>query len=298
MHTLSYMPAGSRQFWLWLSLLGVGCGVPTQLVVVSDDCLDDDLKILPGECGCGVAEERCTPLKRALAHRYAFDGTGSLAVDDVGGADGAIINSVLTGSGELALDRALEEYVELPNGIISVLSSATFEAWVVWDMPEADQFWERIFDFGVSTAGEDQRESGESYLFLAPAQFRTAFRNLAIPAEILIDARDAFPIGVSAHVAVVVDAAAGELRLYLNAIEEGRVALTQPLSSIQDVNNWLGRSQFARDTRFGGAFQEFRIYDAALSAAELEASLALGPSPAFLSAPPLPGVQEASGAGP
>jgi hypothetical protein len=292
------MGCAGRLISLCLGILLTACGGPTQLVVVSDDCLEDDSKIYPEECGCGVPEQRCVPLKQALVHRYAFDGTGAVAVDDVGGAHGTIVNSALTGNGELRLDRALEEYVDLPNGIISVLSSATFEAWVVWEQPEENQFWERIFDFGVSTAGEEQRESGESYIFLAPAQFRTAYKNLVTPGEVLIDARDPFPIGVLAHVAVVVDAQVHELRLFLNAVEQGRVTLDQPLASIQDVNNWLGRSQFAVDTRFGGAFLEFRIYAAALTQAELEGSLALGPSPEFLSRPEPPGAQDASGAVP
>jgi len=290
------MLSGARAFWVYLLL--AGCGEPAQLVVVSDECPDDDLKIYPEACGCGVAEQRCLPLKQALVHRYAFDGSGVVARDDVGGADGQIINAALTGSGELSLERGLEQYVELPNGIVSVLSSATFEVWVVWAAPEADQFWERIFDFGVSTAGEDLRAFGQSYIFLAPAMFRTAYKNLATSAEILIDARDPFPVESVAHVAVVVDELAHELRLYLNAVEQGRVTLDQPLAAIQDVNNWLGRSQFAVDTRFGGSFQEFRIYDAALGAEQLTDSLSFGPSPAFLSLPAAPALQEASEAGP
>ena len=264
-------------------LLLTGCSDDVvRLVVVSDECPDDDAKIYPGSCGCFVAEERCVPLLQSLVHRYAFDGTGTVAFDDVGGAHGQIINAELTGRGQLDLDRALEEYVDLPNGIISVLQSATFEAWVVWAAPEPTQFWERIFDFGVSTAGEDLRDQGQSYLFLAPAQFRTAYKNLASNGEILIDARDPFPMAELAHVAVVVDEPGQELRLYLNALEQGRVALAQPLATVQDVNNWLGRSQFARDTRFGGSFLEFRVYAAALLATELADSRSLGPSPEFL----------------
>src|SRR5687767_2562781 len=134
----------------WGVLLLMGCSDPIQLEVVSDGCPADDEKIYPGVCGCGVAEERCLPLKSALIHRYAFDGTGSLAIDDVSGENGVIVNTELGGQGQLYLDRTgPEQYVDLPNGIISALHSATFEAWVVWETPEPSQFWERIFDFGV-----------------------------------------------------------------------------------------------------------------------------------------------------
>ena len=70
----------------------------------------------------------------------------------------------------------------------------------------------------------------------------------------------------------------------------------EPLSAIQDVNNWLGRSQFAADTRFGGSLLEFRIYDQPLTAVELAESVGFGPSPAFLR-PPSAAAQEATGSG-
>ncbi len=60
------------------------------------------------------------------------------------------------------------------------------------------------------------------------------------------------------------------------------MTLSQPLSSVTDVNNRLGRSQFVADTGFGGSFREFRIYNAALSQAELAFSTLLGESPYFL----------------
>jgi hypothetical protein len=261
----------------------VSCGSAVELEVVSDECLNDDRKIYPGECGCGVAEERCLPLKSALLHRYTFDGTGSVAFDEVGAAHGQIVGTELTGHGQLHLVRSgAEQYVDLPNGIISSLGSATFEAWVIWETPEPTQFWERIFDFGVSTLGEDQRDMGQSYIFLAPARPRTAYKNLLTEGEVILDSREAFPINTTFHVAVVVDEGAQELRLYLNGDEQGRVTLTQPLSMVEDVNNWLGRSQFAKDTRFGGSFLEFRIHGAALTAGQLGESVAFGDSPAFL----------------
>ena len=93
---------------------------------------------------------------------------------------------------------------------------------------------------------------------------------------------------------MVVDAKAQELILFMNGVEQGRTPLTEPLSAVEDVNNWLGRSQFAVDTRFGGSFHEFRIYDRALTQLQLMESLAFGPSPAFLE--PKGAAQDGSGA--
>jgi len=94
------------------------------------------------------------------------------------------------------------------------------------------------------------------------------------------------------NMAVVVDARAQELVLFMNGVEQGRTPLAEPLSGIEDVNNWLGRSQFAVDTRFGGSFLEFRIYDQALTQLQLIDSVAFGPSPAFLE--PKSAAQEAT----
>ncbi len=280
---------------MWLL---VGCGAAERLEIVQDECPEADLKVYPGVCGCSIPEARCLPLKDALLHRYAFDGAGSVAVDDVGGADGVIVGAALNGGGELHLDRLAEteQYVELPSGIISALGSATFEGWLVWDTPpalEEKPFWERIFDFGVSTAGPTERERGQSYFFLAPgrpgtvpALGRTAYQRLVEEGETRLDVAEPFPVDVVFHVAIVVDADAGELRLYLDGREQGMAPLSAPLSAIQDVNNWLGRSQYAADTRFGGSFLELRIYGAALSPALLADSRAFGPSPEFLAPPP------------
>lgn len=49
------------------------------------------------------------------------------------------------------------------------------------------------------------------------------------------------------------------------------------LGDLNDVNNWLGRSNWTADANLNGTFDEFRIYDSALSGAEVAASLAAGP---------------------
>jgi hypothetical protein len=87
------------------------------------------------------------------------------------------------------------------------------------------------------------------------------------------------PIGVDTHVAVVVDASAHRMALFVNGAIVGAVDVTQtdPLSYVYDVNDWLGRSQFAVDDGFTGTFIEFRIYAVALTAAEVRVSYDAGP---------------------
>ena len=53
--------------------------------------------------------------------------------------------------------------------------------------------------------------------------------------------------------------------------------MSQPLSAIDDVNNWLGRSNYTIDNELEGDYDEFRIYGAALSADEIANSFKAGP---------------------
>ena len=46
----------------------------------------------------------------------------------------------------------------------------------------------------------------------------------------------------------------------------------EEFQSIEDINNWLGRSQFSADAFFDGTYNEFRIYDGALLDGEVLAS--------------------------
>ena len=57
--------------------------------------------------------------------------------------------------------------------------------------------------------------------------------------------------------------------------------MTSSLSSVSDDNNWLGWSQFEQDPGFSGNILEFRIYNAALTAAQVQTSDTLGPDAAL-----------------
>src|SRR5262249_26024261 len=106
-------------------------------------------------------------LAPVLVHRYSFSGDSSMtaATDSVGNAHGALVaGATLTGDGSVDLNGT-DGYVDLPNGIISVLTNATFEAWVTWT---GSSVWQRIFDFGNNSAGENNQGTGQTYLFLTP----------------------------------------------------------------------------------------------------------------------------------
>lgn len=242
-----------------------------------------------GEPGLGAV------LRQALVHRYDFEGTGTAVMDRKGTAHGVVVGgavlSTQQGRGVLVLGGGTTgSYVNLPNGLVSKLTSATLEAWLTWGGGAA---WQRVFDFGDSTAAmpEDNPTSGKSYLFLTPATDQNTGGTLravfsldggSATAETRVDGPSALPL-VRAHVALVVDAAQDSLRLYLDGEPAGSQAFTGALSGINDVNCWLGRSQYNADPELGGTLHEFRIYAAALTPEQIAFSAAAGPDAAFLS---------------
>jgi hypothetical protein len=221
-----------------------------------------------------------------LVHRYSFnEAVGSTVEPDLqGSADGVVLGTAsYNGTGQLALDGTAGSYVNLPNGIISVLSNATFEAWITHN---STRWWERIFDFGNSLEGEDLSGNGDSYLFLTPRSGDTSVTNaLRFAARLsnatgespILNGPGSLPLGEEVQVVVSYSQTLGVARLYTNGVRVATGAVTIPLSSINDVNNWLGRAQW-NDPYFTGLFNEFRIYDGAMDDTQVAASYLAGPN--------------------
>ena len=258
-----------------------------------DCCPNDPRKRLPGVCGCGVPDEdtaaaaSCVALTAALAHRYSFDGEGQAVEDSVGGANGLVLGTTLNGDGTLVLAGGTsEQYVDLPNGIISTLQDATFEVWFTW--ADGDP-WQRIFDFGTSGV-EDMQGTGSSYLFLTPRtatdppRMRVTFSSHGLEGEMVVDTSPPVP-DILTLVTVVVDDSHDSISLYVDGALEATSRFDGNLAQITDVNNWIGRSLFLSDPELAATLTEFRIYRAALSASHVALSYRYGPDAAFFSPP-------------
>jgi uncharacterized protein YjbI with pentapeptide repeats len=230
----------------------------------------------------GVAgTDECAGYAACLRHRYSFDDAGSTVSDSAGAAAGKLVNgSQSLGSARLAGGTS-DQYVQLPTGMLSRLSNATLEAWVLWRGGAA---WQRIFDFGDNDAQSVglQGRSGLSYLFLTPqtssGRLRVAYRSGRGTGEVFVDGSSVFPTGSVTHVAVVVSATASLLSLYMNGAQVGQATLTSPLSAVRDVNDWLGRSQYQADPELAGELHELRIYGSARTSAQLRATYEKGPN--------------------
>ncbi|MCP3920541.1 MAG: LamG domain-containing protein [bacterium] len=218
------------------------------------------------------------PAQAQLLHRYSFDGSGTVLVDSVGGADGTVLGgATLGGTGTLIFD-GVDDYVELPPNLLTGLVDATFEAWVDWGGGVA---WQRIFDFGDSSGGPGNQGNGLTYIVLTPEDGTNAVPTGAVLAggttSIKVYANSATATATMVHYAFVFDGANDSMSLYVDGIFQSSTPITMDLSGINDVNNWLGRSQWSANPNFGGTMTEFRLYGEVLDASAVAGSYAAGP---------------------
>jgi hypothetical protein len=275
---------------------GVGAGTGTGGAIEADGGI-------AGQGGAAIAgASSCDPTDVAppgsLQHRYSFDGTGTgpgvLIKDLVGMADGFIREAppppaptppcpaephpMLDGNGQLVLDGC-KGYVDLPNNLLKMSPEVTIVTWQKWKGGAA---FERYFDFGVGVGENDSTGQGSSYLAVAtygldqtklqlltrqgPTASEESIRSFA-------DMNDQLE-----HQVAAVFVSNSHAELYRDGTSLGRVAISWPLSSINDVNEWIGRSQWANDHTFNGNVDEFRIYGQALTPCAIEALYVNGPN--------------------
>lgn len=213
----------------------------------------------------------------ALVHRYSFTSDAS---DAAGAAHGTLQGGATLSGGAVVLNGSTA-FVDLPNGLVSTLTDATFETWLT---DNGSGNWSRIFDFGFSTGGEGSSGTGTNYIFLCPQSGSGTLRGgilvNSLGGEQMVDwAGTRLPVGSLKHVVWTLDASAHVARLYVDGAPVGEnAAMTfNPSQLGYTLNNWLGRSQWSGDAYFYGSITEFRIYDTALTAEEVEQNFAWGP---------------------
>ncbi|MFO1501717.1 MAG: LamG domain-containing protein [Verrucomicrobiota bacterium] len=210
-------------------------------------------------------------------HRYSFDVD---AQDVVGTAHGELVGDATIVDGAVRLSGQKPSYVNLPNDLVTTLTNATLEVWLSWSGGAA---WQRIWDFGNNDNGEDLQGVATQSIFLTPnngsVMDLSIFTN-GIGGQQVINVPP-LPQGGVHQVVWTCDAAAKIGRLYLDGREVGiNSNLTYTLAGLgPTMNNWLGHSQYP-DSDFFGSIAEFRIYDLALTAAQVAANYASGPDPA------------------
>lgn len=221
-------------------------------------------------------EDAGTSVEDALLHHYDFVGDGTVVRDVRGGADGeAVGGALLDGSGVLELD-GVDDFVDLPNGLFSSLDAATIALWVEW---RGGPCWQRLFDFGSSATSEDTVSSAVTSLFVTPASCRASHLGpvnhnvmsimFHTPGSYVLE-QDVNPMPADVRQFVVLSAGAdGRLALSLNGVVVVNLESTLRLSDLDDVNNWLGRSQWGQDPTLRAAIYDLKVYNRALSESQV-----------------------------
>src|SRR5262249_23693740 len=157
-------------------------------------------------------------------------------------------------------------YVDLPNNLLTNLTTITIEAWVT-DKGSAN--WARVWDLGNSAGGENVSDAGSRYTFLAlPSGDGDLVGNIRVNDRGGHDTvrwgnarRPA--VGSEAQIVWATDIAHRTGWLYVNGalVAVNNNVFVTPQDIGPSLNDWLGRSQYGTDPAFTGSINEFRIYN-------------------------------------
>jgi len=146
-------------------------------------------------------------------------------------------------------------FIQMPATVANH-TAITIAAWIYWN---GGGTWQRIFDFGNDSS---------QYLFLTPnsgnGTCRFAIKNRDSEQQL-----NALPVAVGAWTHIAITLGAGGASMYINGLlvaQSGSITIRP--TDFRPVLNYVGRSQYP-DPLFNGSIDDFRIYNYALSPAEV-----------------------------
>jgi hypothetical protein len=256
----------------------------------------------------------------SLIYRWSFNepagsiSSGTTVTDAVSGV-AAVVNgnrANYTGTGLLlpgdttGTDDAA--YLDLPNGIVSSLTNLTVE---IWATPVASKNWQRLFSFGRTVeAGDGGGEwngpatGGTSALNAMYWAINVgtdinkqncAMRNYADSIKDAVSGTTMETVtGRRYHYVFTFEdgvgyfgATGGRFAFYRDGYQIGWRDVSFRLQDIDDVNNWLGRSQWSGDSNSNVEYDEVRIYSQALSWYDVYGHFLAGPDVPVIDSPKL-----------
>lgn len=217
-------------------------------------------KVQPwNEAGSGdeTAVFEATPEAGKYMHLAFNENEGSISYDEWGASDGVFINSAVFDEGRnggyaAKLTKKSKSYIDLGKGAVSRLEDFTIATWIKLLGGKG-----RVFDFGSGTGIFMIAAAGGSNMKYKITCEKGAF-DFTVPMK----------WSTTDWNHVVITQKGAEMKIYLNgelAGEGNNEKLIYPKDMGETTQNWLGRSQWAQDAYCDHVYDDFRIYDRAIS---------------------------------
>ena len=215
----------------------------------------------------------------ALAHRWSFNGSTS---DSVGGRDATTVGAVTAGASQYTLAGGARgnSYISLGTNIFPTVNApATIELWAT---QQSVQNFGRIFDFG-STHPNFLMMSWSVGTSINSDRVEVQRNGTSTKQD---NSMAPYTLGTEFHIAMVITPGAGTdgrtlLQWYkLDAagttLKSGSMSTAWTLADMVQTNMWLGHSEWP-DSDANASYDEVRIWNIALSQAQLAENSMLGP---------------------
>jgi hypothetical protein len=287
-------------------LLTVATPLPCEYLTVGVSGVSDQQGVA---IGAGASLSFMHLLPGGLQHRYTFNNPPSLSAggvvpDAVGTADGTVLGGGAQFTGTRVTlpggSSAAAAYVDLPNRLLSTNSAnnggsglVTIEGWM---RVTGVRNWGRVLDFGSTDVdpgagivggeltGPGGGGEGRDYFFYS--SMNGTDRN-----NRRIDYRNEDPgggggagadFGVTnfnqdVHFVITWVESTGRISIYENGVFKNSFVTDDAMSDLNDLNVWLGRSNWTGDENMQGEFDEFRLYNRIVSTNEILTNGRIGP---------------------
>ncbi|MEU0114087.1 family 43 glycosylhydrolase [Streptomyces bobili] len=236
---------------------------------------------LPGDAAIEVSAEVTVSAEGPdvpadLLLRYSFDETGgNIARDSSGhGYHGTYVRTPGFGTGvdggsfkmSGGSSSSDSPYVKIPNGVLKGAAGVTVSTYVKWKGGDNFQW---LFGLGPDS---------DKYLFATPSngggKLFSAITKATWSGEKQMIGGSRLTPGEWKHVTVTLDGATETAVLYVDGAEAARVSgvtvkPSELYDSAKDHSGYIGRSMYSPDPYFAGEVDDFRIYNRALTHAEV-----------------------------
>ncbi|MFI1990724.1 family 43 glycosylhydrolase [Actinoplanes sp. NPDC020271] len=200
-----------------------------------------------------------------LRLQYKFDETsGTVAADSSGnGFNGTYVNGPGLDGNAVTLGGG--SYVTIPNGVLKGATSATVSLRAKWNASTTVNQW--IYGLGPDS---------NKYLFTSPSNgsslLYSAITSGSWSAESKLAGNGQLPGGSWQHIAVTVDGTDAVMYLNGRKIASATGVTVKPgdlYDASKTYSGYVGKSLYSADPYYNGAVDDFRIYNTALSAAQI-----------------------------